>query len=150
MRPTHKDLYESFASHGVRYMLIGGVAAILHGADRHTVDVDIFIEPTPENAAKALQALRDVGFGTAFDIEADELLEKNVIIFDDVIPVDLHTHPPGLDFGSAWRRAEIHELHGVPVMVVSLEDLIASKEAAGRPQDLQDLEWLRRFQRGEL
>jgi predicted nucleotidyltransferase len=146
MQPTHKSLYESFASHGVWYLLIGGAAVILHGSDPHTLGIDIFIEPTPENAARALQALRDVGFGTAFDIEPDELLTKNVVIFDDVIPVDLHTHPPGLDFGSAWRRGEMHELHGVPVMVISLEDLIASKEAAGRPQDLEDVAWLREIE----
>jgi predicted nucleotidyltransferase len=150
MPPTHKDLYASFVSHGVRFVIIEGVAVILHGYDRNTLDVDIFIEPTPDNAAKALQALRDIGFGTAFLIEPDELLEKNVTIFDDVIPVDLHTNPRGLHFADAWQRAEVHELQGIPVTVVSLEDLIASKEAAGRPQDLQDLEWLRRFQRGEL
>ncbi|MBM3497780.1 MAG: hypothetical protein FJX74_03830 [Armatimonadetes bacterium] len=149
MRPTHRDLYESFASHGVRYILIGGVAVILHGSDRHTLDVDLFIEPTPENAAKALEALREIGFGTAYEVEPEDLLVEQVTIFDDMIPVDLHTRPPGLDFEGAWRRAELHELHGVPAMILSLEDLIASKEAAGRPQDLEDLEWLRRFQREE-
>jgi predicted nucleotidyltransferase len=149
MPPTHKDLYASFASHNVRYLLIGGAAVILHGSDRNTLDVDIFIEPTAENAAKALQALRDAGFGTAWLIESDELLAKNVTIFDDLIPVDLHTNPSGLDFASAWQRGEIRELHGIPVTVVCLEDLIASKEAAGRPQDLEDVEVLRRIQRGE-
>ena len=149
MRPTHRDLYSSFVSHDVRYLLIGGAAVIVHGVDRGTLDVDILIEATPDNARRAVQALRDAGLGTAFLLEPDELLGKQIVILDDWLPVDVQTATPGIDFAQAWERREVMTVDGVPVNVLSLEDLIASKEAAGRPEDLEDVAALRRIQRGD-
>jgi predicted nucleotidyltransferase len=150
MRPSPRDLYASFASHEVKYLLIGGAAAILHGVNRTTVDVDVLIEATPANAAAALEALQEIGLGTAYLITPEELAAQPITLFEDVLPVDIHTRTPGIDFETAWGRREVGMIHGVPVNLLALVDLIASKEAAGRPQDLQDLEWLRRFERGEL
>lgn len=149
MPPRPRDLYASFDSHNVRYLVIGGVAAIMHGVNRTTVDVDVLIEATPENAAAALSAMREIGLGTALLTTPDELLGQQVTIFEDILPVDIHTQTPGADFAQAWSRRRVETLHGVPVSIVSLQDLITSKEAAGRPEDLEDVAALRALQDGD-
>ena len=149
MPPRPLDLYASFASQDVKYLVTEGVAAILHGVNRMTVDVDVLIEATPENAEAALKALGEIGLGTALLTTPEELLSQQVTIFEDVLPVDIHTWTPGIDFDQAWSRRRVEVLHGVTVSLLSAEDLIASKEAAGRPQDLEDAAILRRIQRGE-
>lgn len=142
---SHRELYESFASHKVRYVLIGGAAVILHGVHRATLDVDILIEATVENAQATLEALRDVGMGTAHLLDAEEVLAQDVTIFDDLIVVDVQTRTPGVVFEDAWERRRVEMIEGATVNVLSLEDLIASKEAAGRPVDLEDVKILRKI-----
>ena len=146
MPPTYRDLYASFASHKVRYLLIGGAAAVAHGVQRATFDVDILIEATPENAAATLAAMLEIGMGTADLTDAQDLLAQEVTIFDDVLNVDVQTRTPGVVFAEAWERRQVADSHGVAVNVLALDDLIASKEAAGRPVDLDDVAALRRAQ----
>ena len=150
MTPTIPQLCASFDSHSVKYILIGGAAVNLHGLNRATDDIDVLIDATPENAQAAIEALRDLGLGTAWLIEGEGLLEKPITLFRDVVYIDIQTRTRGIDFAEAWERRETAVLDGQRVCYLSLQDLIASKEAAGREQDLRDLEWLRRFQRGEL
>ncbi len=76
-----KDVFRSFASHDVRYLVIGGIASILYGVPRATFDLDILIEATPENARRLLDALAGAGLGTAMlttkavDLEDVRLIE---------------------------------------------------------------------------
>jgi predicted nucleotidyltransferase len=149
MPPTHRDLYASFASHNVEYLVIGGIAAIIHGVPRMTLDLDILIAATPDNARATLQALRDAGMGTARLIEAEDLLAQDVTVFDDVLVVDVQIRTPGLVFEEAWERRRAETIEGVRVNVVSLDDLIASKEASDRPTDREALVALRRLRSGE-
>ena len=144
MSISHRTVYESFASHDVKYLVIGGVAAIAYGVPRNTVDLDVVIEPTPANARALLEALREAGLGTAHLIEPDDLLAREITIFEDVVRVDVQTRTPGLAFAEAWERRSVRSLGGVPVNFVALEDLIATKEAAARPVDLEDLAVLRK------
>jgi len=60
-----RDVFASFQAHDVRYVVIGGIAAVLHGVPRATFDLDMLIEATEANAERLLQALRTAGFGTA-------------------------------------------------------------------------------------
>ena len=66
-----KDVFSSFQKHNVRYLVIGGIAAVLHGVPRATFDLDILIEANEENAQKLLNALEDARFGTASMIGAN-------------------------------------------------------------------------------
>ena len=140
-----RDVFKSFQQHDVRYLVIGGVAAILHGVNRMTADVDVLIEATPGNAAAALDALRELGLGTAWLTTSEDLLSQSVTIFEDVLPVDIHIRTPGVDFAVAWDCRRIETIHGVPVNILSVDDLIASKEAAGRDVDREDVAILRRL-----
>jgi hypothetical protein len=140
-----QDVFASFQKHQVRYVVIGGIAAVLHGVPRATFDLDILIEATPDNAQRLLDALLDANLGTASLISAAELLAKEITIFQDRVRIDVQTSTPGLVFADAWQRKETMNYQGQDFYVVSREDLIASKRAAGREVDLEDVRLLNSF-----
>ena len=137
-----KDVFESFQQHKVRYVVIGGIAAALYGVPRATFDLDILVEATPENAHRLLEALLDAGIGTASLTNVDELLSNEITIFEDRVRIDVQTSTPGLRFQDAWKRRKTMEYRGQSFYVVSREDLICSKRAAGRDVDLEDVRLL--------
>ena len=133
-----KRVFSCLETNKVRYLVIGGIAAVLHGVPRVTFDADLLIEDSPENASRLLAALREAGLGTAFLIEADELLAREITIFKDKVRVDVMIKAPGLDFESSWKRRETPVYDGQIFNLLSKADLIAAKKASGRPQDLED------------
>lgn len=137
-----QGVFSSFHRHDVRYVIIGGIAAILYGVPRATFDLDILIEATPVNAQKLLDALLDAGLGTASLTTAAALLAHEITIFRDKVRIDVQTSTPGLVFASAWARRETMQYAGQDFYVVSRNDLIASKRAAGRARDLEDVRLL--------
>ena len=137
-----KDVFESFQKYGVRYIVIGGIAAVLYGVPRATFDLDILIDATPENTQRLLDALLDAGMGTASLTNVDEILSNEITIFKDRVRIDVQTLTPGLRFQDAWSRRNTLEYRGQSFYVASREDLIASKEAAGRDVDLDDVRLL--------
>jgi len=137
-----KDVFASFQKHNVRYLVIGGIAAVLHGVPRATFDLDILIEANEENAQKLLNALEDSRFGTASMIDAKELISHEITIFQDRVRIDVQTFTPGIDFLSAWENKETMNYQGQEFYVLSKTDLISSKKAAGRDRDLEDVRLL--------
>jgi len=134
-----QDVFSSLEKHKVRYVVIGGIAAVLYGVPRATFDLDILIEATPENTANLIKALEEAGLGTATMITPQDLLSHEIVVFQDRVRIDVQTSTPGLNFEDAWKRRKVMQYHGVKISVVSKEDLIASKRAAGRPRDLEDV-----------
>jgi hypothetical protein len=122
--------------------VIGGIAAILHGVPRTTFDLDILIEATPENAEKLLAALGDASLGTAAMTDAADILAHEITVFEDRVRIDVQTSTPGLEYSVARTHRVPMTFRGVEFFVVSRADLIASKLAAGRAIDLQDVELL--------
>ena len=137
-----KVVFSSFQEHDVKYLVIGGIAAILHGVPRATFDLDIYIEASPENAQRVLNALEDAGLGTASLTSVEELLAHEITIFRDRVRIDVQTLTPGLQFADAWKNREVMDFEGQTFYVVSRENLIASKRAAGREIDLDDVRLL--------
>lgn len=137
-----RDVFASFQSHDVHYVVIGGIAAVLYGVPRATFDLDILIEATELNAARLLQALREAGFGTADLIDAQDLLANEITVFNDRVRIDVQTLTPGLTFTDAWNRRETMAYQGQEFYVASRLDVIASKRAAGRRKDLEDVQIL--------
>ncbi len=137
-----KGVFASFQEHDVKYVVIGGIAAVLHGVPRATFDLDILIEATPDNAQRLLDALLDAQMGTASLTSAEGLLAHEITIFRDRVRLDVQTSTPGLRFEDAWRNRETMEYEGQAFYVVSRDDLIASKRAAGREVDLEDVRLL--------
>jgi hypothetical protein len=137
-----RDVFSSLQKYDVRYVVIGGIAAVLHGVPRATFDLDILIEATPENAQKLLAAFLESGLGTASLVSAEELLAHEITIFQDRVRIDVQTSTPGLIFSDAWRNRQSMEYQGRQIYVVRKLDLIASKRAAGRDVDLEDIRML--------
>lgn len=137
------------SKHDVRMLLIGGGAVNFHGYQRQSADIDLWFEPTAENFDRLVGALREAGY----DIDAipDQVLraEQNITLkMSPGLDVELITFlRPGCTFDEAWGRSEFAELAGEPVMryrVMSLPDLIESKQRAARPKDLLDIQELKR------
>ena len=125
-----RDVFASLESRQCEYVVIGGIAAVLHGVPRATFDLDILIEATPENAKRLLEALVDAGLGTATLVTPEEL---------DRVRLDVQTSTPGLEYAAARQHRLRMDYQGQAFYVVSREDLIASKRASGRPIDLDDV-----------
>jgi len=134
-----QSVFASLRSHDVRYVVIGGIAAIAHGVPRATFDLDILIEATLENATRLLSALEEAGLGTSALTTPREILEREITIFSDRVRIDVQTFTPGLAFQEAWVRKVTMSYQGQEFFVVSREDLIASKRATGREKDLDDV-----------
>ena len=134
-----QDVFESFQKNNVKYVVIGGVASVLHGVPRTTFNLDILIEASSDNAQRLLKALTDAGFGTATLTNPDDLVANEITVFADKVRIDVQTQTPGLKFQDAWLRRKTINYHGQDFFVVSRADLIASKRACNRPIDMEDV-----------
>ena len=137
-----KHVFASFEKHKVRYLVLGGVAAVLYGVPRATFDLDILIEASPDNATRLLKALEEAKLGTAALTTPEDVLAHEITVFRDFVRIDVQTSTPGLSFEDAWSRLRTMEFEGQAFYVVSRDDLIASKRASGRPVDLEDVHLL--------
>jgi hypothetical protein len=142
MLNLYQDVFRSFQSHKVKYVVIGGIAAISHGVPRTTLDLDILIEATEANAARLLSALTAVGFGTATLTTPQRVATTEITILNDWLRIDVQTKTPGLSFSTAWKNRRRHKQGDVIVNLASRNDLIRSKRAVGRPKDLEDVRLL--------
>jgi predicted nucleotidyltransferase len=131
---------------GVHYLVIGGVACILHGYVRATTDLDILIERTEENAAKVLGALQGVGYGFAREWAPSEIVAKPITIIGDDPAVDIFTVAWSVKYVDALPRSTTVEVEGVIIPLIGLDDLIATKKT-GRPKDAADVEILEEIRR---
>ena len=137
-----KGVFESFQKHEVRYLVVGGIAAVLYGVPRATFDLDILIEPTPDNVQRLLDSLLDAGLGTASLTNVEEILSNEITVFKDWVRIDVQTVTPGIDFRKAWEQRETMIFQGQIFYVASKKDLISSKRASGRDVDLEDVRLL--------
>jgi len=125
--------------HDVRYVVIGGIAAIVHGVPRATFDVDLLIEASENNAERLLAALESAGLATAGMTTPTDVLAHEITVFRDRVRVDVQTATPGVLFADAWDRKVTREISGVSYHLVCRDDLLRTKRAAGRPRDLEDV-----------
>lgn len=128
--------------HRIEFLVLGNTGAALLGAPVTTVDIDVFVRKTPANLRKLVECLRDLGFSRV----SPRMLEQNdVAEFEGPgLKLDIVFAPLGIrSFASARSRKTDVEVEGVSVPVASLEDIIASKEAANRAKDRQALPVLR-------
>ncbi|MFO0674381.1 MAG: hypothetical protein U0235_33025 [Polyangiaceae bacterium] len=130
-------------------MVIGAYAVGIHGRPRATKDLDVWVEATRENAPRVMEALRQ--FGAPLGDLSSEDLEQVGTGFKMGIPprrIDILTQIEGLAFAEAWpNRIEAAFGDGVRCPVIGFADLLTNKRAAGRPQDLADVDALERIER---
>ena len=135
-----RDLLQSFNAAGVRYLIVGGYAVMVHTEPRYTKDLDVWIEPTASNAQALLIALADFGAPTR-DVTPKDFTEPDVFFQIGVEPVriDIMTSVAGLEFESTWTRRVSVDFGSVTSQVPCREDVIKSKIAAGRVRDRADV-----------
>jgi len=144
MYQDYKDLLSAFQSHGVRYLVVGGLAVIYHSQPRFTKDMDLFIQADPANAKATYAALAQFG-APLQGIRPEDFTDRNNFFRFGREPrgFDILPSIPGVDFEAAWeKRVEtvIDTASGLKANFISAEDLIASKIASGRARDLADVE----------
>ncbi len=142
--PTEfKRLLNSFNSANVKYIIVGGYAVIYHGYVRTTGDLDIWIALDPDNAAKAVAAIRTLGFNPPW-LKLEVLLKKGAVLRIGTEPLrfDILNDINGVLFSDCFPRRVETTVDGVRVSIIGLDDLKANKRASGRHKDLADLEYL--------
>jgi hypothetical protein len=147
-----RDLLTALCDADARFMIVGGYAVAIHGRPRATKDLDVWVQPSLENAHRVLAALAAFG-APAGDLSPEGLATPGTGFMMGRPPtrIDILTRISGVDFPSAWRHALLMEVApGCRCRVISFEDLIANKRAAGRPQDLADADALQRLERLKL
>ena len=143
-----ESLLKSLNAHDVRYVVIGATAFPVHGYARATLDIDVFIEATPENAKKTLVALTDVGYDVT-DISLEDILTKKLLIRQYILETDIHPFVAGVTFADVWQNRITDKIGQTPAYFASLDDLIRMKQAAGRPKDMEDLRMLMKLKTQE-
>jgi hypothetical protein len=141
------DFLTALNSEGVAYVVIGGMAVLSYIPYRTTRDLDVLIEPTPDNAERARRAVgKWGGFEPAFS--ADDFLSGDILSFGGLLRVEIHSRVPGTTWDELWAHRVHGELLGVPAPFAGLDELIAMKAATSHPEkDLPDIERLREIRR---
>jgi hypothetical protein len=137
------SLLAAFAAAKVDYAVVGGMAVNAHGYVRATLDLDIFIRPTVENAHAAFHAL--LSMGVSLDgLEPADLLndEENFRFGPAEDHIDILASIGEMGFDQVWQNRVETVVEGVPVSLISKTDLIANKRQVGRLRDLADVEEL--------
>jgi hypothetical protein len=143
LNEDYRDMLHALCDEKVKFLLVGAYALAAHGYPRATMDIDIWVKPSPENADAVLRALRR--FGAPLHNLTNEDLQKDGIIFQiGVAPrrIDIVTAASGLQFDEAYEHSLSVNIEGTEVRIPSVDDLIRNKRASGRTKDLADAEAL--------
>lgn len=152
----YEEVFKELNRKRVRYLVIGGIALVLHGVVRLTADLDLMLQMGSANLAKFLAVMKTLGYRPRLSIKPGHLLdadkretwkkEKNMQAFSftqnkgyRLIDILLDA---SLDYTLAAKRKKIVRAKGIRIPIVCREDLIKLKTTAGRPQDLADIEAL--------
>ncbi len=143
LNSDYRDMLQVLLDHGVRFLLVGAYAMGAHGYPRATGDIDIWIEPSADNSVRVCRAL--VIFGAPMDeIEEDTFVKRGIVFQIGVAPrrIDIITAISGVDFNSAYQQRLTVDVDGLPVPILSYEDLLKNKRATGRDKDRLDADRL--------
>ena len=140
MNPDFIDMLSALSEARVDFLIVGAHALAAHGVPRATGDLDIWIRPTPDNAARALRALVACGAPLA-GLTVDDLTRPDTVFQIGLPParIDILSGITGVSFADAWDRRVAVRLTAGEVAVLSKQDFIANKTAVGRPKDLADM-----------
>jgi hypothetical protein len=135
-----KELLEEFAREGVEHAVIGGYAFAFHAEPRATKDLDVLLGGSKENLERAARALARYGAPPNVVEATGNLAETEVVYLGrPPLRVDLLRTIDGVSGAQVLRNAVSANWDGLPIRVIALDDLLANKRAAGRPQDLADV-----------
>lgn len=156
------DVLKALQSKQVRYLIIGGLAVNLYGVPRLTQDIDLIISTDRSNVLKIVSLLKNLGYVPRVPVDPEDLADpakvkdwttnRNMKAFSfyhrkdayKVVDIVL-VHP--LDFEEAFKNRTIKTVKNVEIFLASLEDLVRTKKESARPQDLSDIEMLKKVRK---
>jgi len=143
MNPHFAAILKLFREEDVEFLVIGAHALAAHGHVRATLDIDLWVRPTPENARRVWRALERFRAPLS-KMEIGDFAEPEVLYQIGVPPsrIDIMTSVTGLAFDAAWPNRVTAMFGDVPAPVLGLADMRTAKRAAGQLKDLADLEEL--------
>jgi hypothetical protein len=147
MNPDFLDILRALLAANARFMVVGAYSVGVHGRPRATKDLDVWVEPSAENAPRVIRALEEFGAPlmglTVADLETPGV---GLQIGREPLRIDILTKLSGPSFLDAWPdHIEADFGEGVRCPVIGLAALLANKRAAGRPQDLADVDALEKL-----
>lgn len=145
MNEDYRDILSALVAQDAQFLVVGAHALAAHGYPRATVDLDIWIESSPENARRVWRALAEFGAPLDdLDVNESDLTRANVVAQFGLPPnrIDILTAISGVRFRDAWPNRVDAVLEGVRVPVIGLDDLVTNKRASGRDRDRADVKGL--------
>ena len=152
-----EPVFSALNGANVRYVVVGGLAVVLHGHPRLTADADIVLDLEPVSAKRAMEALKAIGLKARAPVDpaafadpaqrASWIADKGMTVFNlyspsnPLLSLDLFARAP-IPFEQLWSGAKTIDLGGARIRIASIDDLIAMKRAVARSQDLLDVEAL--------
>ena len=156
------EIFAALDKAQARYVVVGGLAVILHGHIRLTQDLDLVIDLEPVNCSKALQALENIGLKPRLPVSMQDFAKpetrkdwyenRHMQVFQLWDPrnhqrsVDVFVREP-VKFGDLWRDSVVKVYDGIPIRIASIAHLIAMKSGTHRARDQEDIGKLREIQR---
>ena len=139
MNRDFAEMLSALFEAGADFLIVGAHALAAHGIPRATGDLDIWVRPTAENAARVLSALRRFG-APLHDLSLEDLSRPDVVFQIGLPPyrIDLLTSISGVSFDEAWTGRLVAEVDRQPLPFIGREELLRNKRAAGRPKDIAD------------
>jgi hypothetical protein len=160
----YEELFRGLAAARIRYVVVGGVALVLHGVVRFTADLDLLVALDPENLEAFLAAVEDLGYKPKLPLRAGDLANprtraewkemRGMQVFTFYHPqrpvelVDVFIDEP-IDFAAVERDRQIFTARDIEIPVISISHLKQLKALSGRPQDLADIQALEDLERDE-
>jgi hypothetical protein len=143
LNPDFRDMLSALSAAKADYLVVGAYALAAHGFPRATGDIDLWIRPTQENAARVWESLAAFGAPTS-RIAIEDFSTPNIVYQIGIAPrrIDILTSISGVEFEQAWEKRISVELGGLTVPVIGREHLLVNKRASGRPKDVVDAEIL--------
>ena len=141
--PDFKDLLSALCAEAAEFIIVGAHAVMFYTVPRYTKDLDVWVRPTRQNAERVHRALRAFG-APVVDLTVEDLAAPGTIFQIGVAPsrIDILTSIDAVSFEDAWQRRVPSTYGGVAISLLSMDDLLTNKRAAGRRQDLLDIERL--------
>ncbi len=140
MNRDFAEMLNALSAEGAEVLVVGGYAVAGHGLPRATGDIDLWVRPTAENAARVWRALERFGAPRS-RLTPESLVEPDVVYQIGLPPnrIDILTSIDGVAFEDAWQERVSSTVDGITFQMISKRHLLANKRATGRPQDLADV-----------
>ena len=159
----YEELLRALEEKHIQYLIVGGVAVVLHGYVRATADLDLMLAMNSNNLNAFLGIMKQRGYKPKPPVPLEDfadpekrrtwIQEKSLTVFSVYHPgkpqelIDIFVDEP-IPFAEAYEQRKIVKLETTSINVISIRDLIGLKKRAGRPQDIQDIQALESLQKG--